>query len=807
MKNPRIITAALCIVALALGGTSCRKDKNGNTPGEPMTIGASIEQTDSDAKTFLAPHGSKVDIFWSAGDKIKLFGAGDTHGEEFTLKEDGGAGTASGTFEGTAPAPYSPYYAAYPETATFDGGSTFTFTIPATITGVAAPSASTSGNYSFIQKSCVPMVGVSVHEDELRFYSAMSSVFIALKGSGTDKVKTIVLTDLNNHPLNGTLTVKQDDNNHGIDFDNTSLTGGTNTLTLNLSTAVTLDEEYSMFCFPVPKGAFAGNADAVKIEVKDETGSVITTIKKSLSGGVAANAAYAVVETINNTPTITASTTPLNIDSKTSIAPGTSQVDVNWSSGDVIKVFGQAQSGGVNFNIQDATISGGTATFQGEAFPQGEVPYYAVYPTDKFTGFNFSSKTFSFTVPSSVTIDPSKLNVSKDGIFNFVQVPMVGYKADANSDMQFQNAMSIVYVTLKGSAKITKIILADQNNNKLDGTLTVTLDNNGNIASTAMTGGTSSSLTINLGEGVQLNSGQYSVFCFPFPKDAVVGGAKNLRVRIYDKTGMALRSDFSLASASSAGDAKAYKMVGDNVQPTPMTLPYTFKGDGVNFYITRANLWYDGSAFHFEPNQWTASTSSWTANHVGHFYWASKISDAVRKDYNGSGEETWNFTNSGKNKPNSALTVEGVNNKYFLPNPDALDYIAGRTSTVGVSGKELNGMATVNGVKGVILLPDNWDARKTFSYGAKKCNLNVYSNEQWDDMEYDGALFLPITGAGSYNSWDDPVGEITERDMGYYWGGKNKVALIFDESDGLDCDYSGANENSWLSIRLFSLSR
>ena len=356
MRNSRIVAIASCILALALGSTSCKKDKDGHTPGELMTIGATIIQANGDGtKTFLAPNGSKVDVRWSADDIIKLFGAGDPNGKEFTLSK--GAGSSSAEFTGHAPSPFPPYYAAYPASASFSGGSTFTFTIPDAIAGEAAPSAS-SDNYSFIQKSTIPMVGVSAHGEDLQFYNAMSSVFIALKGSETDKVKTIVLTDLNNHMLNGTLTVKQDDNTHGIDFDNTSLTGGTNTLTLNLSTAVTLDEEYSMFCFPVPKGAFAGNADAVKIEVKDETGSVIKTIMKSLSGGVAANAAYAVVETINNTPTITASTTPLNIDSKTSIAPGTSQVDVNWSSGDVIKVFGQAQSGGVNFNIQDATISG-----------------------------------------------------------------------------------------------------------------------------------------------------------------------------------------------------------------------------------------------------------------------------------------------------------------------------------------------------------------------------------------------------------------------------------------------------------------
>ena len=545
MKNSRIITAALCIVALALGETSCRKDKDGNTPGEPMTIGASIEQADSDAKTFLAPGSEKVNIFWSENDKIKLFGAGDTHGEEFRLTD--GEGSASGTFEGTAPAPYSPYYAAYPETATFDGGSTFTFTIPATITGVAAQPV-TSDHYSFIQKSCVPMVGVSVHENELKFYSAMSSVFIALKGGENDQVTKIVLTDLSGHAMNGTLTVKQDDNTHGIDFGHTSLTGDSNTLTLNLQQAVTLDEEkYSMFCFPVPKGAFAGTEGSKNVNIKVYNGeNVIAEIEKGLQAGVTQNAAYAVVETITGSTTITASTTSFST-SKTDLDPSTGKVDVKWSEDDMIQLFGNSDTQGQTFTLQSGAGTT-TATFKG-ILPASGPTYYAAYPAPK--SFN-GSGTFTFEVLPTQTHSVPNLD-SYFPIDNY-NGPMVGVLTGTESpSITFSNAMIPLYLSLNGNGTINTIKLTDKSGANLTGTLNVQVKSDGSIQSSSMSGG-SNTMTLDLGEGVPLDPVAYHSFCFPVPVGAF-SGTDNMQIEIYEGVDKIADITKSFPSGVSAGSA------------------------------------------------------------------------------------------------------------------------------------------------------------------------------------------------------------------------------------------------------------
>ncbi|MCQ2959869.1 MAG: hypothetical protein MJ198_06750 [Bacteroidales bacterium] len=77
----------------------------------------------------------------------------------------------------------------------------------------------------------------------------------------------------------------------------------------------------------------------------------------------------------------------------------------------------------------------------------------------------------------------------------------------------------------------------------------------------------------------------------------------------------------------------------------------------------------------------------------------------------------------------------------------------------------LKGSATVNGVTGIVLLPDNWTtpAGITFTNGMNGFNSNTYTTSDWSKMEANGAVFLPaagirlgtdVNGVGSY---------------GYYW--------------------------------------
>ena len=81
----------------------------------------------------------------------------------------------------------------------------------------------------------------------------------------------------------------------------------------------------------------------------------------------------------------------------------------------------------------------------------------------------------------------------------------------------------------------------------------------------------------------------------------------------------------------------------------------------------------------------------------------------------------------------------------------------------GANSKHATG--TVNGVHGLILLPDQWVLPNgcTFTPGCKEWDGNEYTEEQWKQMEAANAVFLPAAGI----RWGTDVNEVGA--YGYYW--------------------------------------
>ncbi len=77
----------------------------------------------------------------------------------------------------------------------------------------------------------------------------------------------------------------------------------------------------------------------------------------------------------------------------------------------------------------------------------------------------------------------------------------------------------------------------------------------------------------------------------------------------------------------------------------------------------------------------------------------------------------------------------------------------------------LYGTANVNGVNGLILLPDNWESPMdiTFNAGFKSFARNTYTISEWLKMEANGAVFLPAAG----DRWDQNVNLVSV--WGLYW--------------------------------------
>ena len=78
------------------------------------------------------------------------------------------------------------------------------------------------------------------------------------------------------------------------------------------------------------------------------------------------------------------------------------------------------------------------------------------------------------------------------------------------------------------------------------------------------------------------------------------------------------------------------------------------------------------------------------------------------------------------------------------------------------------GYATVNGVQGFVLLPDNCDSAafaQIFSPGMSGYASNMYDVEKWAVMEQLGAIFLPVQNVNT--SATDSL--VATAPMGCYW--------------------------------------
>lgn len=119
--------------------------------------------------------------------------------------------------------------------------------------------------------------------------------------------------------------------------------------------------------------------------------------------------------------------------------------------------------------------------------------------------------------------------------------------------------------------------------------------------------------------------------------------------------------------------------------------------------------------------------------------------------------------------------------------------------------EQKDALGTVKGVKGLILLPDNWEQPKDIPelQSATSYDQNIYDETQWYCMEKAGAIFLPCQGY-AYDE-DKQHKEIDEDDHGYYWArdqydGGNGKCLRFDE--GTTHDQNWGPKTNYYSVRL-----
>ena len=157
-------------------------------------------------------------------------------------------------------------------------------------------------------------------------------------------------------------------------------------------------------------------------------------------------------------------------------------------------------------------------------------------------------------------------------------------------------------------------------------------------------------------------------------------------------------------------------------------------------------------------------------------------------DYSGSFVD-WGTNKIGNDAPNTWRTLTYDEWNYLLNNRN--------------NASSLCGVAQVNGVNGLIFLPDNWTcpAGVTFKSGFYSSDGDLYyaayqafTSDQWSKLEAAGAIFLPAAGS-RYGSgvgnvqFDGSYWSASEDDSGYayslYFYSFEAYMSLYNRSNGL----------------------
>ena len=218
---------------------------------------------------------------------------------------------------------------------------------------------------------------------------------------------------------------------------------------------------------------------------------------------------------------------------------------------------------------------------------------------------------------------------------------------------------------------------------------------------------------------------------------------------------------------------------------------------GKKVCFSKGNLQYIGSAatpyWKFADNQWNyLSTNGSDATNVDRdlfgwgtsgsapsdqtarapYYTTQNNSDYVSnittdgESWGENSEWDWghNAISNGGNTADTWRTLTKDEWVYLINVDNSGSY---RQVTVGSDKKAPYGHASVNGVNGLVLLPDGWDGsvHSGFTYG-KSSWSNVYtesSTPKWSEMESAGCVFLPAAG------YRLGTGVFSVGDFGGYW--------------------------------------
>ena len=428
----------------------------------------------------------------------------------------------------------------------------------------------------------------------------------------------------------------------------------------------------------------------------------------------------------------------------------TSEYKVNWEAGDRIDI----NNGSIFTATPDASdATRASFTKVSGSDPDGEYGYTAVYPA-------------SIIVNSEPTLPATQIYA--EGKFN---APMCAM-SDTES-LEFKNFCGVLCFALKGTDKVRSIAVTA--NEQLCGPFEF-------IDATAFcfTGEHQGyTVTLDCGtEGIQLNEATATNFYIYLPPCVYT---KGMKMTVTNTDGVKFEKSTTKSAKIDRSNIYTFNWTPTFAPVLPDgALPGVFSiSDTKKVYFSKGNLYYDGSDFYFETNQDDYPTT-WSASHVGHFYWSKTAEEAVKEVFNWEQNFSTDdifFTNATETTAKPDFTVNGMAGKYRTLSMEEWEYLLNsRTVNGGTGAGQAFSYITYNKKLGFVLYPDN--------YTGSVLSGTVETLPQ-------GVVFLPNAGGRGYSNveWFNTEGN--------YWSSSKPV---FSENISSWAAYKVTLMEGWLYI-------
>lgn len=218
---------------------------------------------------------------------------------------------------------------------------------------------------------------------------------------------------------------------------------------------------------------------------------------------------------------------------------------------------------------------------------------------------------------------------------------------------------------------------------------------------------------------------------------------------------------------------------------------FTVNAKGKKVQFTKGNLYWDGSAYHFEANQNDYPTS-WDANHVGHFFWTTKASASYAEKYNVPNESESDVPFFAQSK--GGLTVDGTSGLFALSDAEWEYLLETRPKATNLCKY---GVTVGSNKNCLIIAPEGFAGTLKSSYTLS-------------EIEAFGLVCLPA--AGGRDDSDFSYSSVYTDCKGYYWSSTPSsyiscwayfLNFYYDEFNPA----AGSNRDCGRSVRLVRLAQ